>query len=613
MNDDGTSGIGGDTDSINSKIGFILNRLGSQKNNEKDDPVYLKNLQDTLFPEEKENRTKFRRLKQKQKTLQAVPISIDSITSDGKRDIRKTLQDLFSFKMDVKKPDEKSGPWAKLFFILAFVVGFIIGAVLGFVEQVKKLFKFLEGTIKGFYGLIKDTKIGKFLRGLFAGLKAKVLKWAEAIRESSVVKAIKGFFNSVKETVLGWKAALKESKIYKAIESIFAGIKSRVGSIFNAIKTAFGKIKSFFQPVLGFLSKTKIAKLPTGALKGFMGFLSKLGGFFSIGLKVGKVFGRLFGPILALYEIGVGLFQAFSDPKLKDKSFLQKLITGVVKGILNFFNIFEIIGLNLITFDEVRDRIEKIFKPFREGKWLEGLGQILNQVVSFIVGLGGKVIGWLIGFFNKDLGDSIAKFSAEFDLVDLSKKAFNAVTDWVVGLWDKVVGFLQKLFGTVTDYVSWDNLKKLITLDWGNIGPKKKEEEPKKVGDFADTGDKMLFSEGQGYAFDKKDEILAMKDGGPIEKMLSDRSGMASGSFDELTKTVRDLGRTFEKYANTTIQIHTNEQKLMQQNIELLQKLGDKEKSSNVVVTNSSNNMVLQEQASSNLDYRREMTWLSRY
>jgi len=280
MNDDGTSGIGGDTESINSKIGFILNKLSGQKKEEKADPVYLKSLQDALFPEDRENRVRFRRLKQKQKTLQSVPIAIDSVTSDGRRDIKRALQDVFSFKIDVKKPDEKSGPWAKLFFILAFVIGFITGAVLGFLEQVKKFFKFLKVSFDFLYSLVKDTSIGKFITGLFKSIKLKILDGIKAIKESKIGQIVKGSFNSIKETILGWKAAIKESKFVKTIEGVFISIKSKVGSIFNAVKGIFSKIGSVLSPVFSFLGKLNVGKaIPSTLVKGFFGFISKLGGF----------------------------------------------------------------------------------------------------------------------------------------------------------------------------------------------------------------------------------------------------------------------------------------------------------------------------------------------
>ena len=60
---------------------------------------------------------------------------------------------------------------------------------------------------------------------------------------------------------------------------------------------------------------------------------------FQFGIKIGRLFGKLLGPIMAIFEVVVGLVQAFTDPKLSDKSFLQKIVTGFTQGILNFFDL----------------------------------------------------------------------------------------------------------------------------------------------------------------------------------------------------------------------------------------------------------------------------------
>lgn len=597
--------LGGDGD-INSKFNFLVENLLKNKGDEKPDITALKSLKEALFPEEKEDKARFRRFKQKQRVLQAVPISIDGLTTEGQKDLRKTFKDLFSFKVDVEKPDPKKGPWAKLFFILAFVIGFIIGAVLGFLEQVKKFFSFLKNSFKILYNIFKDTSIGKFIRGLFNSIKLKILAGIKALKETKIAKLIKGFFDSVKQTVLGWKAAFKDSTIIKTLKSVFDTAKARALSIFESVKNLFGKVKSFFKPLISFFEKFKLGKMiPTGALKVFTGFLSQLGGFFSLGLKVGRLFGKILAPLMALFEVGVGLFQAFTDPKLKDKSFLQKMVTGLVKGILNFFDIFEIFGLNLIKFDEIRDRIEKIFKPFREGKWIEGIGQIFNQIQSFAIGIPGKIFGWIIGWFNKDLGKKITEYFEKFDIAEEIKKLGSF-------LMDKILGFVKGVVDVISNIFNLDNIKDWIKDKLGFKSPEK-EVEVKDVGDLTSTSDRTLFTGRQAYRFDQQDEILALKEGGPIEKLLQDRESMPVQSLDELNRTVRDLSNAFAKYASTTLQVQQNEQKLMMQNIDVLKAINDKENNNNVVVQNSSNNMVLQEKASSNLDFRKDLSWISRY
>jgi len=166
---------------------------------------------------------------------------------------------------------------------------------------------------------------------------------------------------------------------------------------------------------------------------------------FQFGAKLGRLFGKLLGPVMAVFEVVVGLVQAFTDPKLSDKSFLQKIVTGLTQGLLNFFDFFEIFGLDLFNFDTIRDRIEAIFKPFREGKWIEGLGQIFNQIVSLIISIPGKIIGWIMGWFNKDLGAKITKFWDRLDLFKFIGAIFKRL--------GKVFGWVKNIFQSISDKV----------------------------------------------------------------------------------------------------------------------------------------------------------------
>lgn len=604
--------LGGDGD-LGSKFNFLMENLLKNKKEEKPDVTALKSLKDSLFPEEKDDKQRMRRLKQKQRVLQAVPIAIDSITSDGQKDIKRTLKDIFTFKMDTVKPDIKKGPWAALFGLLALVIGFLIGAVKGFFEQFKLLFTKIKGFITGLGKLIAESKIGKAIAGIFKAIKLKLVKGLEV---------------------------LKNTKIGKLVTSFFATIKTKVGSFFNKIKGVFSGIAKFFAPLLDFTSKLKVGavlKGPFSIITKIIGFFKSLAPFFEVGLKAGRLFGKVLFPIFLIIDVISGFYKSFTDPKLKDKSFLQKAITGFISGILGFFDIFSIFGLEFFNYNEIRDRIEKIFKPFREGKWIQGIGQIVNQIVSWVMAIPGKILGWIVGWFNKDLGAKITEYFRNFDLFDQIKNIVGTIVGWfkkiygffegivlsvknaydkikgfATNLYDKIVGFVKGVIETITGIFDISKIKDWIKGKLG-FGPTEREVTVKEVGDFASTRDRTLFTGRDAYKFDQDDEIVALKEGGPIEKLLKDRDDKSSRSIDNLNRTVEELSKTFEKYANTTMQIHQNEQKLMLQNIELLKRIGDNEKSSNVVVQNSSNNMVLQEKASSNQDFRKDMTWLSRY
>jgi hypothetical protein len=195
------------------------------------------------------------------------------------------------------KIQDASNKWLKMLLGALALVGGIIAGVLA---EIGKIFK----GIKTFLG---ETKIGKFIEGIFQSLKAKIPK--------AILSPISKFFETI-------------GRLFKVFE---AG----KGPLF--IMKAFPTLFKFFEDYIRIASKV-----------------------FQYGIKIGRLFGKLLGPVIAIFEVVVGLVQAFTDPKLSDKSFLQKIITGFTQGILNFFDFFEIFGLDLFKFETIRDRIEAI-------------------------------------------------------------------------------------------------------------------------------------------------------------------------------------------------------------------------------------------------------------
>lgn len=634
MNDDGVSAILNNSAAIQQQLTTILALLQKKKDVDGNfKPEELKNLQEMLFPEQKNDRTAFRRLKQKQKSLQGIPVSLDSISPEGKRDIKKAFSNLFSFKTETKKPDEKSSPWAKLFFVIAFVVGFIIGAIQQVFKDIKFLFSLLKGKLAGLLKMLGETKIGSAIRGLFRGVKLKFLNAIRQLKNTSIVKSISGFFKEL-------KVALKSkfTKIIEISKNALGTVGKRIGSIFSSVKKVISKIGNFFKPITSFLSKFKsVGKITSGPgklIKGFLGFFGKISKFFKLGLKVGKLFGRLLGPLFAIFEVFTGIFKAFTDDKLTDKSFMQKLITGILGGLGSFFDLFSIFGLEFFNFDEIRDRIEKIFKPFREGKWLEGLGQIINQVVSWFLAVPGKIVGWVVGFFNKDLGKKITEYYRKFDYFEWLKGVFATLMKWVkkfahffvsikdkvIEIYDKIKGFSSTVFDKITSFIqklvdsivsifSFGKIKNWIKEKLG-FGENKQEEtgtKPKPTGDFIETSERTLTSGRGAVSFDKNDEILAMKEGGPISNILRRASDETSASINNLTSTVKQINDAFAKFVKAATTMQQNELKLMAENINLLKDIREKKNDSSVIVQNNNNSSIFNEKVASNLDFRRSM------
>jgi len=304
------------------------------------------------------------------------------------------------------KIEEASNKWLKMILgALALLAGIIAGAI----AQIGKI-------LKGLNLFLSETKLGKFIKDIFSALKLKFLEILKPIREIKFVKFIGG---------------LLDKNIIKPISKFF----DTVGRIFKVIEAGKGPLL-----VMQMMKKFPVVfKL----IEDYVRVASKV---FQIAIKVGRLFGKLLGPVLVIFETIVGLVQAFTDPKLKDKSFLQKLITGFTQGILNFFDFFEIFGLDLFKFETIRDRIEAIFKPFREGKWLQGLQAIQDQLLSILISIPGKIVGWIVGWFNKELGQKIMEFFDKFDLGKFREEIFKRI--------GKIFGGLKDFFSSVDGKLS---------------------------------------------------------------------------------------------------------------------------------------------------------------
>jgi len=304
------------------------------------------------------------------------------------------------------KIEEASNKWLKMILgALALLAGIISGAI----AEIGKL-------LKGLKMFLSETKLGKFIKELFSSLKLKIMELLKPIRETKFVK----FF----ESLLGERIIKPISKLFETIGRLFRVFEAGKGPLF--MMKAFPTFFKFFEDYIRIASKV-----------------------FQFGAKLGRLFGKLLGPVMAVFEVVVGLVQAFTDPKLQDKSFLQKIVTGFTQGILNFFDFFEIFGLDLFNFDTIRDRIESIFKPFREGKWLQGLQALNDQLLSVIISIPGKIVGWIVGWFDKELGQKIMKFFDRFDLGKFREAIFKRIGP----IFENIKLFFQSIYEKLSPFL----------------------------------------------------------------------------------------------------------------------------------------------------------------
>ena len=305
------------------------------------------------------------------------------------------------------KVEEASNKWlAMILGALAILGGIIAGAI----AEIGKM-------LKGLKLFLSETKLGKLIKDIFSFLKSKLLQILKPIREIKLVKFIEG--------LIGKNIIQPISKFFQTIGRLFKVIEAGKGPLL--MMKAFPTFFKYFDDYIRIFFKT-----------------------FQIGIKIGRLFGKLLGPVMVVFETIVGLVQAFTDPKLADKSFLQKIVTGLTQGLLNFFDFFEIFGLDLFKFETIRDRIEMIFKPFREGNWLEGINQILNQIVSVAISIPGKIVGWIIGWFDNDLGKKISDFFDRFDL----GKFFTAISKRIGNIFEPIMNLFNHIGEKISPYIT---------------------------------------------------------------------------------------------------------------------------------------------------------------
>ena len=357
----------------------------------------------------------------------------------------------------------------------------------GLIEEIKnsKFMEFVKGVYKSlkekFFGLIeeiKNSKFGRFVTELYESIKSKFFSLIEEINNSKLGRFVTETFEALKNRFFGIIQEIKNSKLGNIVADIFEAVKSKftsiasavedvkiseiIGSIFSGISS---KILQIFETIGGYFTRIGRILDVFAAGKGPLLFLEKmLAPFpeflqfiirgplkmllevFGKGVAFGNFLAEKFPIIYFVIETITGLFDAFTDKLMEGKSFIQKLLTGIIYGITSFVNFFEFIGLKLVDFEEVRDRVDKVFSAFKDG-FFKGLLEIINQVVTFVLGMGPKVGAWIVGWFDKKWGEA---------LYDIAKTAKNPM-DMFVKWWDltktKVVEYITEPFKKMIDYI----------------------------------------------------------------------------------------------------------------------------------------------------------------
>jgi hypothetical protein len=612
---------------INEKLASIMGLLSEGKPSGREG--LMSKITD-LFTDDKREKDRTRRLKQKEKLYQAAPVVIDNISLEGKKAIQKLLGSTASMQLPDKKEDPKRSYWKILGLILAGLISGFIKFVGGYIANFKKAIEGLWRVISGLFkedGLLTRTwkalknlfteegifgKAWKWLKGLFAedGVIGRVIARVRGLfsEESFLGRAIKGleeFFSSEGPVSKLWqklKAPFTEEgvigKFFKDIATLFSeeGFIGRTWNSFKALFTEEGIIGKMFTSIrvafqeegiigrvlgaVGIIKNTLFGWVTKAfeAIKPLFGIFETL---FNVITKnpIFRIAEKAFFWVGIILEVGYNLFQSIMEEGATIKGFVD----GILGGLLSF------VTFGIMTWKDVKTYTDKIVEAWNSGRIIEAILRSLLALPEMLGDALGIAIGKFIGLFSESWGKAIQNFFKENSLTD-------SVAELWTFIWDAVKNLFKRVFGkddTEVDKLAATNTRKTAV---------------KPVADLIDNNNRTLISRGQAFSFDKQDQIMAFKSGGPIDNILQSRDERADNSIKQLTVTVQELNKGLQQYFKSAAALQTSEIKIMGENIELLKDIRDKKSGSNVVVQNTANNTSFGDRPSSNLDYRRELT-----
>lgn len=341
------------------------------------------------------------------------------------------IEALGTKKTDEKKDEKKKPAW--LLGLLALLAGVLVG-----------LFDFVKDWFRRVKGFLRSLNIFGFFKGITRFFKERFLNaiarmW-KAVSESKLGRAISVFFNriitKIKNTKLfKWIARLvsedsalgrllkrignffrAEGAAGRSIRAISNGVKT-VGKVFARIGSIFGRVVTIARGVVGKMF-SMLAKSPL--------------------FKIGRVFGRLLGPVIAIFDIITNVIGSVKQQGLSFKSVLD----GLLGGIISFFT------LGILNFENIKKITDKITAAFSEGNIVEGVLRILMSIPDLIFQGIGKIATWVAGFFGPEFKAKVEKFFS------------GSFTDKIFGMWRGVIDFISK---PIVKVLNW--LKETFDID----------------------------------------------------------------------------------------------------------------------------------------------------
>jgi len=451
-------------DSIDGKLDYINSMLDKtpRESTEKND------LAEKFADEQKQNRTKFNRFNQKQKLYQAIPITIDGISVDGKNALQKSLKNLFTFPEETTKAITKKKD--NLLQTLALISALLLAA---YVFLKDKVDDFLRKIQEWLGGLLGSIKIGELFSKIFEGipklgelLKAKFLEMLERLfkmeglaKLSPELKALFERFKALPKKYLAMSiqelekeikalqefikyrqayfntAAEAQSKLLKDLEQLKklkdAGMSAeqitRAVERFNKTQETIKKVLDLIKGPLEMLRASGAAVMEgvSKFVEGIGKILEALVKFIPFGTKVfglSKALLENLGPVAVLidsFETAIHLYDKSKTGKLGAEEITTALTTLVLRAI-GWLGGLLVLPLAFLRRESIQDNIEKIFQS-------ENIVEKITRMLLFPIDI-----------IVKALGDTMAGLA---DIGAIALKIVRKISGFFGG--DKEKGFLE--------------------------------------------------------------------------------------------------------------------------------------------------------------------------
>ena len=277
-----------------------------------------------------------------------------------------------------------------------------------FFEPIKSIFRFFGRLASGAF---------RFLDNLSGGLISRML---------SPIRKIFDFFTDI-------IARFKSS-----------GVGRLLSSVGRTVKTVFGYIRGFFQPIVNaFKSIIGIAKSSASFMSGF-GFIG------GIAKTIGSVLGKLFLPItviMSVFDFVSGFMKGYEE---------SGLIEGIKQGVISMFD-----GLIGGTLRLLTKAAAWILEFLGFDKLAASLTTEVDNILKAIYSAFSGIIDVVVGIFTFDVGKIVGGLGQIWDsITGIFLSAFNILEAFVSDIFD-FLGFdiswnpltiIKNFFGGVYDF-----------------------------------------------------------------------------------------------------------------------------------------------------------------